>query len=400
MRLSPRGGGAAPLRALLIGLCAGPASAPAARGAPVVHGADDPAKALQRVSAATEVPVDQLEPRTLPELLRGLAPFLSTGAPVATCPAAGGPSAAELAEQLRVQLRDVLLPEAIATGARLPELLPCQAPGAAPADLALAWFRYGYALSLESKLDAARAAFAQALIFNPDLQWDPGLSPDGAPPFQAARDAHRAAVPGRLSLRPPADGPLRLDGRPVDGELPPLAPGRHVLEVDGQALAFPIEAGQDLRLLRPAAVAGADLPGLARGDADLALMADQALPPLSPAWAVIERQVYARPAAGATWDPVRGGKARPLEGALRWSGVGLMGAGAVLGLTGRVLAVGAAEDAALTADRDDYSALAGRYSAGTGMYVGGLTMLGLGAASFSGSWWLSAGPGLAGGVRW
>jgi ferritin len=27
-----------------------------------------------------------------------------------------------------------------------------------------------------------------------------------------------------------------LDGRPVDGELPPLAPGRHVLEVDGQAL--------------------------------------------------------------------------------------------------------------------------------------------------------------------
>lgn len=355
-------------------------------GVPVLHAGDSPDSARARGARYAAVPPADVELHTVRALAGPLAPFTARSASLRTCTEARVPGADRTAEALRVTIRDVLHDEALDIGGRLLDLLPCQAPGADRRDLALAWYRYGYVLALERQHDAARDAFAQAVVFDPALAWDPNLAPDGAPTFTSARDAVASAAPARLTIAP-RPAVLRVDGVevPLDTAIAPLAPGWHIIELGATPegltpYAIELEAGADEALLLPALVDDTDLTAILAGDTLLASVVDRALPPYAPAWAVDGRAVYTRPTAGAPWQPAE----LPRDGlpaTLRWTSVGAGGLGAILTGTGAAIAISAARDGGTASTTAAWQSAQSRYTLGRGLYQAGIGGLALGGAA-------------------
>ncbi len=364
----------------------------ASASTPALHIGTNPSDALRRAAEAAAVEPNQVALQTITELLAGATPFPAGGSHTRACTLPSAPSAERTAEALRIAIRDVLHDEALDIGGRLIDLLPCQAANANPNDLALAWFRYGYVLALERQSEPARAAFSQALVFDPTLTWDPNLAPDGAPLFSSARTDLLSAPPARLTLYPPPAG-LRWDGvapAGTEATFEGIRPGWHVVEWgdDGQPrtpLAIELGPGANEALLFPGLVADDALTGVVRGDPLLATVVEQALPPFSPAWAVIGRDVYVRPTAGVPWKPVE----QPndtLPRVLRWTALGSTGAGAILVGSGAAIALTSVREGAAADSRNDWNNARTRYSVGRGLYQAGWGALTLGGVAGASLW--------------
>jgi tetratricopeptide (TPR) repeat protein len=355
-------------------------------GVPVLHNGEEPDAARARGARFAAVGPDDIDLHTISSLAGPLPPFTARSSPLRTCTEDTVPSAERTAEALRISIRDVLHDEALDIGGRLLDLLPCQAAGADRHDLALSWYRYGYVLALERQHDAARDAFEQAVVFDPELTWDADLAPDGAPTFNSARDAVRSAAAARLTISP-RPAVLRVDGTdiPADAPIADLAPGWHIVELGPSAdtltpYAIDLEAGTEEALLVPDLVQDTALDAIIEGDLLLGTVVDKALPPYAPAWAVQGRQVYTRPTAGAPWQPAEPPRDR-LPSALRWTAVGATGVGAILLGTGGAMAITAVRDASQTTDATEFDAAKGRYSTGQSLYQVGWGALALGGVS-------------------
>ena len=353
------------------------APTPALAEVPVLHATDDTEAARARVARVADLDPSNIALHTVGELAAELSPFTARAAPLRACTQEGFPPADRTAEALRISIRDVMHDEAIDIGGRLLDLLPCQAPGAHRAELALSWYRYGYVLALERQLEPARAAFSQALVFDPSLDWDVALAPDGAPTFYAARDALQSAKTARLRVSPTPDE-LRLDGQLVDPEeieATPLVPGWHVVEVSragGATTAFAVKLspGSQEALLLPSLIEDDHLYGVLDGDLLLAAVVDQSLPAYAPAWAVDGRQVWTRPTAGAPWQPATA-LVDHWPARLKWAALGVGGVGVALLGTGATINLLGVRDATEATTQTAYSQAEVRYALGQSLYRAG-----------------------------
>jgi len=368
---------------------------PALAEVPVLHSGTDAEAARARAAKVADIDPTDVQLHTVGSLAGLVAPFTARAAPLRACTQSDFPPADRTAEALRISIRDVLHDEAIDIGGRLLDLLPCQAPGADRADLALSWYRYGYVLALERQLEPARTAFSQALVFDPTLTWDSALAPDGAPTFYAARDALRSAAPARLTVAPVPTA-LRVDGEPVaaGAEEVELAPGWHVVEVsaaDGATTTYAVELapGTQEALLLPSLVEDAHLDVVLGGDPLLAAVVDQALPAYAPAWAVQGRQVWTRPTAGAPWQPASAMVDRwPVR--LKWTSIAAGGLGAVLVGTGATLSLWSVRDASTAGSESQWTDARSRYTTGRSLYRVGWGTLTVGGVAGAGAWLLGA----------
>jgi len=97
--------------------------------------------------------------------------------------------------------------------------------------------------------DKASEAFADALVFQPDMSWDDTFPPKAKALFEAAKEAGQGAgVP--LVVVPAQD--LTMDGAPVGGS---LAPGRHLVQAQGQTAWLEVFPGTSPTLVLPLGLA-------------------------------------------------------------------------------------------------------------------------------------------------
>ena len=115
------------------------------------------------------------------------------------------------------------------------EDLPCVFDPVPKTELTGLWFSRGYALALLEREDEARVDFMRALAVDPDLQWDPFLSPRVQPLFEQVRAKHGVNVPIKVIVETNEVQVFWWNGQartPTTEEFS-VAPGLHLLQWAG-----------------------------------------------------------------------------------------------------------------------------------------------------------------------
>ena len=288
--------------------------------------------AVARVAAATGTHPADLDGRDLAEVLAG-QPLQVVGGSLTSCTGPGTDLATlqTLQVQLQGAVNYVRLDEAAALVTQADSVLACLAEPVDPDLASRVQFLAGVVHHQRARPQDADRAFRRALAFDPDLVWDPRLSPRlGQPRFDAVRTA--APAPVRLRLSPPPTAlTLRVDGVPVAAgtDALSLAPGPHHLQWEDAAVHT-----LALVLDQPAAelvlpVLQVD-PAWLTDDAGRTWVADRLAEHLGPDTALylVAEDLWLGQTGSAAWQRVLPPDRAPVK-ALRWGGTALAGAGAL-----------------------------------------------------------------------
>jgi len=256
--------------------------------------------------------------------------------------------------------------------------------------------------------DGARAAFIEALVVAPDLDWDPRFPPDLQELFTGGIRAAERAPAAQLDVAPQVGrgAALWLDGAQVAGEggTTTIKAGRHllqwhleddtfathvlsvqggdrltVLSRDDLAAAALSGSGGEVVLARArgelqdlAAATGADVIYLAQlGEADLLHRFDVA----SGAWKTSDPALLAK--------QVQRHRLRKSGSALMVAGAAAVGVGAALGVTGYVLANDLIQDTEGFESMEDYTPANEQYHGFRAQAYIGYGLAGAGVAAFA-----------------
>jgi hypothetical protein len=251
----------------------------------VLHAGDLPA-ALERVAADTGADPAALDGRRPTALVSGQMPRITGAKHLRQC--TGRPvSHAMLRRDLDLATEMWLAMDVAAADAALATVLDrivCLSEPLEPSMAARAALLRGVLRHALKDDPGASTAFAQALRYQPDLQWDGDIPPDAKSLFESARETAPDRGAASLHLVPGAPGltEVRVDGHsvvPIDGRVA-LSAGPHLLQLlRPTILTVELEATGEVVVVWPTLVqdawAGevdeatrqADLLGLARSSA-------------------------------------------------------------------------------------------------------------------------------------
>ena len=119
--------------------------------------------------------------------------------------------------------------------------------------LAKSQFLHGLVLFNEGKKADARAAWRQAFVAKPDLQWDPNFEPSGQPTFEDVRDNIQYEAKAQLRVLPVAQDAVFLNGQSIDSSIEVMG-GKHLLQVtdaETKSMWLELSAGASPTVLVP-----------------------------------------------------------------------------------------------------------------------------------------------------
>ncbi len=96
--------------------------------------------------------------------------------------------------------------------------------------LAKTQFLLGVSYFYDEKMDLATDSWGQALLFNPDLDWDPNIEPSGKPAFEDTKTEIKSQAQSRLILIPQTTN-LTIDGQHVQNGTD-INAGTHLVQHD------------------------------------------------------------------------------------------------------------------------------------------------------------------------
>lgn len=313
-------------------------------GADLVLHAGDPAVAVGRAAAAAGVDPATLRAADLSEVVRARPPVLLGPGQVDQC--AGTPTTnAEvrlLGDEGERALNYLEYARAAAALERAFDALGCLIEPVEPPVAARILFLRGVAGWFAGDPDAARAAFAQALLFDPSLAWDEAFAPDPRPLFDEVAASDPPTAPLRVV---PPSARVRVDG--VQAEA--LAPGVHLVQVGEASVStvrVRLDAAEPSVLVLPSLVP-LDALGWAADPArapDLAAVLDAVLGEDARVYVVHAGEVW-REQAG-TWERIA--LPPPPPPRARWA---LVGPGAAAAVGGAILGTVSTLNAHATAER-------------------------------------------------
>lgn len=222
----------------------------------VVHGGGDSAAVVARVATLSGTPSDQLRAISVEAIVAGRPPGILGGGRLTPCGTAPTRNDS-ISRSLEIATGAVAYMEYGSAKAALDQSIrdvDCLQEAVEPTMAARVWYLSGIVAHASGDQAGTRVAFRQAILFQPDLEWDENFKPDARMTFDAvsAEMKSSAMVPLRVVPMPP-DGALRIDGRPVKvvGGQVSVIPGAHHLQVGTSVLG---SARLEVDVNAPAAV--------------------------------------------------------------------------------------------------------------------------------------------------
>jgi hypothetical protein len=129
----------------------------------------------------------------------------------------------------------------------------CSTDRVAAETLARSQFLSGLIMFNEGKKDDARTAWRQALVVQPDLQWDPNFEPSGQPIFEDVRANMQYEAKAQLRVLPAAKDAVALNGQTMDTTTEVMG-GTHLLQVtdtETRTMWLKLTAGDSPTVLVP-----------------------------------------------------------------------------------------------------------------------------------------------------
>lgn len=224
----------------------------------VLYGSGEPTMALARVQAADPRAGDLIA-STLSELLADTEASL-TGAALTTCQ--GNPTTLEAIASLQTQIEGMVgymeFENALTTLSQATASLACVRDRLDENIAPRLYFLEGIAAHGASNVQRAKAAFAAALVFNPELAWDDYFAPDAKSLLDLAASEMDQEARVKVTLSPTPDaGALWVDGYPASSVPLELVPGDHLVQVlAGRLRTFrlTLSAGTPATLVIPEAI--------------------------------------------------------------------------------------------------------------------------------------------------
>ena len=214
--------------------------------------------------------------------------------------------------------------------------------------------------------DDALGSFRHAFTFAPDLTWEEAFPPEAKELFDQARAASQEGDTVTVTVRP--SFPVWVDGRERSGDLE-LAPGNHLLQLGPTSAVLQVLPETSPQLVIPAALtsferfnegAREDL-GLVLGEDPLYVVGPESLWRWDGAsWALLGETIP-DDAQGSIADavpPEEQGRLHPVT----YTGMALLGIGAVSATSSRVRAANAANGANNAESWEEYQSYAYDYS--------------------------------------
>lgn len=280
----------------------------------VVYPGGDPASSLKRVTDATGVASADLHALSVSELMANKAPTMVTGGHLAVC--SGAPSSGDTVKQsLSLAEGAIKYMEygsaRAALDAAIKDLGCLQSPVDA-AQASRAFYLRGIVNAASGDQATSRDDFRRARLFAPTMVWDENFAPAARGTFDAiANEVKTAALVSLTVLPTPADGAVRIDGRPVqliDGHTG-LSVGDHYVQVgDKPAVTFTlsVDGSTPPTLVVPSAVGPDVLDWASDGEKRAALSAVlvSALGSEGTVYVVNPKVVWRVKLGGAAWDLV------------------------------------------------------------------------------------------------
>jgi hypothetical protein len=405
----------------------------AAAGQVIVY-TGDTTGLVDRVASTTGKPATDFRLATLPELLGAEPTRLSTGTFEACAGAPMTPAQFDTALSHVEQTMDARdYDSAIALSGVADQVVLCQDTAFDPVEVSRLLYLRGVALWFNSRPEAARASFRQALRMEPKLLWDNAYPPMVQGDFNAARDEIAAATPVTLAIVPRIAGLMTVDGRAVtatEGRLE-VTSGEHLIQIGGAVGAstagevvtvrLNLDAGTPASLVVPSAVPESAVTWVADPvlGGELSRLLARVLPPSEGVIVAAGPHLWgAGPElwqGGGTWTKVVPPVVAEARSRSSSPGLVLVGAGGGVFLGGLVLAgTGyAGGDSAVEAASAEgvryedwqaaevqYSRAGTRVGVGWGLMLAGLAAAGGGASTLAnagvrvGPWFLQHGGGL------
>ncbi|MDP6933477.1 MAG: hypothetical protein QGG40_11205 [Myxococcota bacterium] len=223
---------------------------------------DEPQVAVKRVQQVTGRSRDELVATRLSELLLARPPVVVGAGSTEVCQ--GTPSAQsgikaglERADSSMAYFEFV---SALAHLDTAEKAIGCLTEPVEPQVAARIYYLRGIIFQSQGKEAAARSAFLQAHLFQPDLTWDEVFPPDARPLFDEAGAQAVREVPVTLHVVPsPEPGALQVNGKAANAEGGKLvlAPGRHLVQLGTTSMTtfrVNLEGGSGATLVVPAAI--------------------------------------------------------------------------------------------------------------------------------------------------
>lgn len=252
--------------------------------------------------------------------------------------------------------------------------------------------------------DASDVSFARALAFQPGLAWDSTFPSAGKATFDATVQGLATARTGQIVLGPGAEvTTLWVNGRPVPVQAGAVTvpAGRHLVQfVQAQVITLPIDvtAGSTIALASPPRIPPAAATTATEASTRAYLAPYLAASATGPTYVWTGAELL-DVRAGMSAVPLRARQVKkrsPVAPALLFSGIGLVGVGAVSTVVGLVTYSNNADGEPGEAD-EDYAQRIIAAGAGAGMATMGLTACGIGLVSIGVS--IPLGQRAGGGAR-
>lgn len=227
--------------------------------APLLHAGPEPARLTARLASQEDTTILARRPE---ELLQAAAPRLVDGGRAVLCGSepTGADTLSAMVEQANQALAYMEWETASLELEAASQALACLGTEVDPALAARLHFLQGVVAQRRGAEPLARDAFRRALFFDPDLAWDPAVSPKARDLFEEERGRPLEASVSVLVVGPSA---LHLDGHAVtlqDHRLL-LVPGDHLIQADGATLTVHVDDGDAPTLVLPASLRDDEVVG-------------------------------------------------------------------------------------------------------------------------------------------
>jgi hypothetical protein len=231
----------------------------AAIAAPLLHAGPEPARLASRLASQEDTTILARRPE---ELLQAAAPRLVDGGRAVICGSepTGGDELSAMVEEANQALAYMEWETASLELEAASQALACLGTEVDPALAARLHFLQGVVAQRRGAEPLAREAFRRALFFDPELAWDPAVSPKAKDLFDEERV--RPLEPS-VSVLVVGPSELHLDGHVVtlqDHRLL-LVPGDHLIQADGATLTVHVDEGDAPTLVLPASLQDAEVVG-------------------------------------------------------------------------------------------------------------------------------------------